>query len=391
VLLAYRVLRGRETRDGEEPAWKMMSPANQSAGMQRAPAEPSNEELVRTPGGLEAGEERPVEASAESHMRAIVLVDGVAKRTSSFAEVSESYAAGATVWVDLEKRTPDAERLLTEVVGAHPLLVEDIWKDRVIPKIDDYDPRHLYVVVHGLRPESTTLKVELFVLDVLLGKSIVVTQHNGDAAWIEGVRDRVAREPRLLEGGPPRIAHALLDDVVDRFAPLIAAFEERIHRAEEYVVEKAGTPGGRDILPELYALKRGVAALSRIAEHQRATLERLSSSELREIGERTVPYFRDVYDHFSYVADRVETFRAAVADAMSAYLSVQSNRMNDTVKRLTLISTILLPLNLIAAIYGMNFTTIPELEWRYGYAYVIALMLGVSGSIFVVLKRKRWL
>jgi magnesium transporter len=369
-----------------------MTNPNQGLAIDRAPRESSDEHVVRACGGrVDAGDDRPFRVVAESYMRALVLVDGVARRTNSFAEVSESYAAGATVWVDLEKRTPDAERLLTEVVGAHPLLVEDIWKDRVIPKIDDYDPRHLYVVVHGLRAGSTTLKVELFVLDILLGRNIVVTQHNGDAAWIEGVRDRVAREPRLLAAGPPWIAHALLDDVVDRFAPLVGAFEERIHRAEEYVVEKAGTPGRRDILPELYALKRGVAALSRIAEHQRATLERLSSSELRELGDDTIPYFRDVYDHFSYVADRVETFRAAVVDATSAYLSVQSNRMNDAVKRLTVISTILLPLNLIAAIYGMNFTTIPELGWRYGYPFVIALMLGVGGSIFIMLKRKRWL
>jgi magnesium transporter len=146
----------------------------------------------------------------------------------------------------------------------------------------------------------------------------------------------------------------------------------------------------KDLLPELFALKRSLQGLHRIAHHQRDILHQLSRTDYPQIPPAARPYFRDVYDHFTRVAEDVENSRDVVIAAIDAYLNVQSLRMNDTMKRLTLISTMSLPLNLIAGFYGMNFATLPGLTWRWGFLAVIGVMVAVSTSVWTYFKYRRW-
>jgi magnesium transporter len=322
-------------------------------------------------------------------MQAHIVVDGKIESHTSADDVKKAHAAGRRMWVDLEERTPDTERLLLDTFKIHPLIVEDIWLDRSVPKIDEFDD-YLYVIVHGVRRGSSPTKVELYVLDIVIGRTFVITQHR-DPIAAEAARDMLIRAPRLLEEGTPWFAHAIIDYVVDRFLPLIDKLGAKIDRIEADVVENAGTAEGKDLLSEMFALKRSIQALSRITTHQREILHRLSRSEFDEIPKKAIPYFRDVYDHFVRVSELADSYRDLVLNAMDAYLSVQSNRMNETVKTLTLMSTVMLPLTFIAGVYGMNFRHMPEVYWTYGYPFALGLMATVAISIVLFFKRKRWL
>ena len=322
-------------------------------------------------------------------MRATILDDGKITQTRSFDAVRAAHAGGKKIWVDLEDRSPENEALLASTFKLHSLVAEDIWSDRSHPKIDEFDD-YLYIVVHGISRASAPTKVGLWVFDLVIGKTFVITQCSGDTSAADALAKKLERSPRLLEKGPPWIAHAVLDWIVDRYLPLIVSLGEQIDDVERHVVERAGTPTGKDLLPVIFALKRSIFRLSRITQHQREILLRLSRNEFEEIPKTASPYFRDIYDHFVRVAETTDMDRDVIVNAMDAYLSVQSNRMNETVKTLTLMSTVMLPMNFLASFYGMNFHYMPELQWRYGYPFVISLMIFVASSIIVVFKLKKW-
>ena len=249
-------------------------------------------------------------------MQAHILVDGAIERTTSLDDVRAARTSGKKMWVDLEHRTPELDRALGETFGIHPLVVEDIWSERSIPKMDEFDG-YLYIVVHGVRRESTPQKVELWMLDVVIAKDFVLTQHR-DPLSAEAVCARLMKEPRLLADGAAWLAHAFMDDVVDCYLPLMDALGGALERAEHDVLATSAESGERDLLPELFALKRAVHTLDRITHHQRDILHRLSRCELREVPREAMPYFRDVYDHFTRVADRADALRDIVVDATDA-------------------------------------------------------------------------
>jgi magnesium transporter len=323
-------------------------------------------------------------------MQAFALVDGKIKQLATRQEIHDAHTAGHRLWLDLDERTADSDQLLTETFKIHPLVREDIWLDRSVPKIDRFDD-YLYVIVHGVRRGSAPMKVDLWVLDIVVSPRFIITQHR-DRATAVAAREGLERLPALLDQGTYWVAHALIDRVVDRYLPLIDEIGERIENLERDVLEKAGTPDDdHRLLPTLFALRRSIQQLCRITPHQLETLGRLARPEFPEIPKGVLPYFRDVNDHFIRVAQLADSYRDVVANTMDAYLSLQSNRMNDTMKRLTMMSTLMLPLTFIAGVYGMNFRFMPELEWRYGYPFALGTMAIVGGFILVWFKRKRWI
>jgi magnesium transporter len=332
-------------------------------------------------------------------MQAFVLEGDRISRVEGAKEIVLAHEAGKRLWLDLEERTAESDQLLGETFKIHPLVCEDIWLDRSVPKIDHFDD-YLYIIVHGVRRGSAPLKLDLWVLDIVVGKSFVITQHRDRASALvardpEG-HNRPGRPaeriPTLLQKGTYWVAHALIDRVVDAYLPLIDEFAERIEKVEKDVLEKAGTPEDDQLLMStLFALRRSIQQLWRITPHQLETLGRLARAEFEEIPNGAIPYFRDVNDHFIRVAQLTESYRDVVSNTMDAYLSLQSNRMNETMKRLTMMSTLMLPLTFVAGVYGMNFHFMPELSWRYGYPFALGTMATIATFIVVWFKRKRWL
>jgi len=318
-------------------------------------------------------------------MHAHLIVDGRMEQTDSAEAIRAAHARSQIMWVELGEPAPETERVLVDTFGVHPLIVEDIFGERSVPKIEQMGG-YLYVVVHALRGDDPT-RAEMGLLDLVVGPTFVLTQHREGAAS-ERLRARIEGSPQLLAQGPAWVAHAFIDMVIDRFLPFMEGLRGRIDAAELRVM--ASRDDQHHLLPELITLKRSIQALCRISHHQREILSRLAHTEYAQVPEAARPYFSDVSDHFTRVAEEAETYKDVVSGAIDGFLNVQSYRMNDTVKRLTLISTVMLPLNLIASFYGMNFASLPGLSWRWGFLAVLGVMVSVTVGVWSFFRYRRW-
>lgn len=328
-------------------------------------------------------------------MLARILSDNDSIRaTTDIGEIREAVAAGAKLWIELERQSAEADVVLADVLKIHPLTVENIWISGSQPKIDDY-PGYLYIVVHGIGSARRN-KLALVEVDVLIGPTWLVT-HDRDGLVADDVGTDLDHSPRMLDKGPAWLAHGFLDRIVDRYLPVIDQLDDDIDQLENDVLEQAGTRRGKRVLARILGFKRMLQALRRMSIHQREILLKLSRGEYDEIPRDALPFYRDVYDHFLRVQDITEGYRDLVTSALDAYLSVQSNRMNEIVKALTLMSTVMLPLSFIAGVYGMNFKpeasplNMPELGWFFGYPFALLLMAAVAGGIVWWFKRRGWI
>jgi len=326
-------------------------------------------------------------------VQARILEDGKLHATTSATEIRAAIAAGKRIWIELERHSPDADALLSEVLKIHPLTIEDVWSSRSLPKIDDFD-NYLYVLIHGIEGKTKT-KLALVEIDILIGDNWLVT-HDRDGLIADDVGTELDHSPRLMQKGIAWLAHAILDRAVDRYLPVITQLDTEIEQLETDVLARAGTQKGKRVLARILAFKRTLQELRRMSIHQREILLRLSRGDFGEIPAEAIPFYRDVYDHFLRINDISESYRDLVSSLLDAYLSVQSNRMNEVMKTLTLMSTVMLPLTFIAGIYGMNFDpdtsplNMPELRWFFGYPFALALMAAVAATIWMWFRRKGW-
>ncbi|MDO9020009.1 MAG: magnesium/cobalt transporter CorA [Deltaproteobacteria bacterium] len=309
------------------------------------------------------------------------------RQTSDLGEVRELLEREETFWIDTSSIDAPLHALLTDVLKLHPLAVEDILLDRPGPKVEDYG-EYLYVVIHGVVCTGTDVeRAGTVELDLVLSQRWLLTHHRGQLRAPAEVAEEFSRNTKVMERGPAFIAHAVIDRMVDLYLPLTEAFDEQVDALETDVVERTST----DIVPRIFRLKRALQRVRRTAAHQREVLQRLSRGEFEQIPERALPFFRDIHDHFVRVVDLAEGNRELLSAALDAYLSQTSNRMNEVMKTLALVSTIMLPLTFIAGVYGMNFDHMPELHWRYGYAFALGLMAVVGSGMALWFRHKKWL
>jgi len=322
-------------------------------------------------------------------MRAFLYIDDDVRETTSADEVRAAHAAGHPLWVDLEAQGTETDALLTETFRIHALTVDDIWSDRTSPKVEEFEG-YLYVLAHAVAPEHADGSLMLRELDIVIGPTFLIT-HDHVGGPTGPMADDLRQSPKLMARGTVWLGHALLDRLVDGYLPVIDGFDEEIESLENDVLAKAGTPDGPDVLTCILSLKRALQGLRRIAGRQREVLLRLSRGEFDAIPDDALPYFRNVHDHFLRVVDLADSYRDMASGALEAYLSVQSNRMNQVMKTLTMISTVMLPLTFIAGLYGMNFEDMPELHWVFGYPFALGLMVTVGLGVVLWFRWKRWL
>ncbi len=323
-------------------------------------------------------------------MKAVYLVEDQVKTTSSLAEVRAALAADRMIWIQVDDEVcAQAQEILVDILKLHPLTVEDIWSSRSAPKVDDFEA-YLFVLLHGVARAKGPKKVELVEVDIVIGKRFLITHDPANLVG-DALRAELARSNRLLVKGIPWLAHAALDFAVDGFLPVIDELDGDLEQLQDDVLEKAGTPQGRGVLQRILQFKRTLQELRRVGIHQREILLKLSRGEYAELPAEVLPFYRDVYDHFLRISDITEGYRDLVTSSLDAYLSVQSNRMNEIMKTLTLMSTVMLPLTFIAGVYGMNFDHMPELHWLWGYPFALGLMVAVAIAIFAMFRHRGWI
>jgi magnesium transporter len=289
-------------------------------------------------------------------------------------------------WIDLEDPTVKEATILEDPFHFHPLAIEDCLSEVHHPKVDDYD-KYIFVIVHGIRFDAPTDQFITRELDIFLGPNYLVTHHNGPMRSITAMREQCSKDLQAaMPKGPDFLLHQILDVMFDHYFPSLDAIEDKIQLVQVEVFENpsAGT------LDRIFALKKDIMQLRRLCQPQREIVNRLARGEFKVINARAAVYFRDIYDNLYRIVEGAASYGDMVQSTMDAYLSSVSNRLNETMKRLTVISALLMPLTVITGIYGMNFDYMPELRWRYGYFLTLALMAAVSGGLVWFFKKKGW-
>ncbi|MFO0666320.1 MAG: magnesium/cobalt transporter CorA [Polyangiaceae bacterium] len=312
------------------------------------------------------------------------------RSTDDPAEIEAAYLRGDYLWIELVEQTDAAERMMRDVFRLHPVTLEDLWNDVHLSKVETFE-NYVHIIVHEVTCSEAkkAFAIATDEMDIVLGSTFLISRvrTNDNSATQLSSSDRVCRH---LVRGPAWLCHELLDGVVAAYFPLLDRFDEHLVDLEDDIVSRHEGQGKR-LLTQIFHLKRTLQTLRRQGLRQRDVLFRLSRGEFPQIDSATLPFFRDVYEHFARVSDHVDSNRELTTALLEGYFSVQSHRMNEVMKTLTLMSTIMLPLTFIAGVYGMNFKHMPELEWYYGYPLALLLMAVVAVSIFTWFKRKRWL
>jgi magnesium transporter len=297
------------------------------------------------------------------------------------------------VWVDFlgdtDEKIEEAREVLSEIFHFHPLTIEDCIETRNAPKVEAF-PDYFYFIVHSIRPEEThPTNFATKELDGYLGPNYVVTFHLEQFQSIKSVKQKVRSSTFACERGAAYVLHQILDNIVDLYMPIVDDFDIAINDLEERVFQTRS--GYNILLEEIMDLRRAVARMKRISARQLEVLYRISHGEFPQIPASVLPFYRDVHDHLLRISDLSENYRDLIGGLMDIHLSVVANRTNDVMKLLAIFSAIMLPLSLIASIYGMNFEDMPELKSPYGYYVILGLMLVIAVLLMIYFWRKGWI
>jgi magnesium transporter len=276
---------------------------------------------------------------------------------------------------------------LGDCLAIHPLVLEDILNTDQRPKLEDFD-EYVFIVLKMFRYDGQSSEMEVEQVSLILGHKFVISFQEKPGDVFDPIRERIRdNKGRIRRMGADYLAYALLDTVVDNYFVVLEQIGEKVEFLEEELV----TNPTAETLQTIHNLKRDMIFLRKSVWPLREVIGGLERGEASLIGESIVVYLRDIYDHTIQVIDTIETFRDMISGMLDIYLSSVSNRMNEVMKVLTIITTMFIPLTLIAGLYGMNFKYMPELEWRWGYPMVWLVMLAIGVLMLIYFRRKKWL
>lgn len=270
--------------------------------------------------------------------------------------------------------------------NVHPLVLEDVVNTGQRPKAEDSGD-YLFFVIKMLHYPESTCEMESEQLGFVLGGSFLLTFRESQGPEFDEIRERIrSGKGRLRTAGVDYLAYALVDSVVDDYFVTLERLAERIEILEDDLV----TDPTADTLETIHRLKTDMIFLRRSVWPLREIINRLILSDGGLVRHSSVPYWRDVYDHTIHAIETMETYREIVSGMLDIYLSSMSNKLNQTMKILTLIATVFIPLTFMTGWYGMNFKNMPELQWEWGYPVFIGVVVIVVASILVFFRRNNW-
>ncbi|AIQ15857.1 MULTISPECIES: magnesium/cobalt transporter CorA [unclassified Paenibacillus] len=290
----------------------------------------------------------------------------------------------AWIWADFAMPTAEESLLLDTYFHFHPLAIEDCMHILQRPKLDYYEDVQFFVL-HALN--ERTLEAEE--VDLFLSKNFLVSYHHQeksemDEAWASVQSEIHSRKG--WSGGPIAAAYTVMDKLVDKYFPSLYSLEDELADLES----SGGSESVEELMSQVFNVRGRLLKLRRTIVPMRDLMYRiLNSQHVQSNGEERI-YFGDIYDHLLKLTDMIEVDREMTADLRDSYISLNSNRMNSIMKTLTVITTVFMPLTLIAGIYGMNFQVMPELHWTYGYPLVLLLMLLLGVGMFRWFRRSGW-
>lgn len=292
------------------------------------------------------------------------------------------------VWISLENTSHDeVMEVLDRQFHFHPLAIEDsLSLGYQIPKVDDYNS-YIFIIFQAILADDALDDLQTVELDLFLGENYLVTCFTEQSMPVlQNVWRRIERDSRIYSHGPDFFCHAILDNIVDDYLPLIDEMESEIDWIEDAVVAKPAP----QTLEKLLSLKHSIMSLRRIISPQREVINRLSRDEFPQIKQYSRVYFRDVYDHLIRIQDLTDAIRDVISGSMDIYLNSTSLRLNEVMKALTIVSTIFLPLSFVAGVFGMNFRFMPGLESPAGFWVISLIYVVIALGMLGYFKYRRW-
>jgi len=299
------------------------------------------------------------------------------------------------LWVDLERPTPEETKyVLEDVFHFHPLSIEDCVTASPSPKVDEYSPKegdwftpYLFIVIHAVDYSRKDGVFATSELNFFLGKNFLVTYHDGPLRSVSQTEERALKATTNIGRAPDRVAHTLLDSIVDNYKPALDELSLEIAELEQQALQ---APSHR-ILNKIIQVKREVLHLRQIIGPQREVLARFARGEFKLIRAHLVPYYRDVYDALFHISELAQGYTDTLTGILQVYLNMSSNRTSEVVKLLTMITVITTPMMLVGTWYGMNFKHMPEVDWKHGYTAAFVLTLVSTLATWWYFRRRKWL
>lgn len=271
--------------------------------------------------------------------------------------------------------------------GLHPLVLEDIVNTTQRPKIDEYDD-YLFVVLKMLYYDKEE-NVSIEQVSLVLGKNYVLSFQEAEGDVFNAIRNRLRNNKGRIRGlKSDYLMYALIDAVVDNYFSIIETLGNKI---EDLETELFSGNSREDINIEVQQLKREILKVRRAIFPLREIISRIEKGEHPLINNRTITYYRDIYDHLIQVSENIDIYREMIWSLMDMYMTTISNRMNEVMKVLTIIATIFIPLTFFSGIYGMNFEYMPELDYKYSYFILWGIMIALFIGMLFYFRRKKWL
>jgi magnesium transporter len=319
-----------------------------------------------------------------------ICLDSTAKKfTKDFpAEQISDLCMGEQniVWADVADPTSQDFRDLAEEFKFHPLSIEDCTQAHQRPKVEEYQG-YYFIVLYEAELVGPENHLELRELNIFLGANYLVTVHSRPIRAIETAARLWPEWKDRAEHGAGLLAYLLMDAIVDDYLPLLDTMSERMDELEDQIFGEFNPQS----IEEIFRIKKQLLFLRRSITPLRDVFNTMLRREQPIFARETHVYFQDVFDHIIRVADTIDTLRDMLGSTMDAYLSIQGNRMNMVMKRLTSIATILMSVTLIAGIYGMNFKYMPELYSRYGYVFALSAMFVIAVGLYFYFRKIKWL
>lgn len=296
------------------------------------------------------------------------------------------------IWVDFDVPSEadriEADWVLENIFKFHHLTIEDARETRNQPKIEAF-PDYLFFIVHGVKNETNSTNFVTKELDGYLGKNFVVTYHIEPFRSIDKVKQQLSESIYSCSRGAAYLLHRILDELVDLYMPVVDDFDNKINILEDRIFRLKR--GNNEVLEEIMDLKRAVARLKRISSKQLEVLYRMAHGQFPLIDEKIQPFYRDVHDHLQRVSDLSESYRDLVTGLLDVHFSVIANKTNEVMKVLAIFSAIMLPLSLIAGIYGMNMRIFGDADNPYYFWEVIVIMVVIALALLYYFWRKGWI
>jgi magnesium transporter len=294
---------------------------------------------------------------------------------------------GCFVWVALKDPQPPELEALQEEFGLHELAIEDAQKGHQRPKIEEYGSS-LFVVMQLIEPTGGGSDLHTGEVAIFVGPQYIISIRREAQLGFTEVRRRCEQEPELLQHGPAYVLYALMDNVVDRYFPVIDKISEEIEEVEERIFAGQTT---RAQIEALYLLKRKLMTLDHATQPLLEVAGKLHGGRVPPICAGLHDYFRDVYDHLLRLKQSIDNLRDTVTTAISVNLSLITIQENEVTKRLAAYAALVAVPTMIAGVYGMNFANMPELQWRWGYPAAVATMVLIDAYLVYRFRKAKWM